>query len=70
MCTGDLPVAQMLIKVLHDNVTKRYFSYAGMANAVEKGDVVAEHGTVGGRQLQILKSLRRNGALQAFKHFC
>lgn len=69
MYTGDLLVAQMLVKVLQDNVTsKRYSFYVGVANAVEKGGVLAEHGTVG-RQLQTLRSLRRNGALQAFKHF-
>lgn len=41
MYTGDLLVAQMLVEVLHDNVTiKRYSSYAGVANAVEKGEVL------------------------------
>lgn len=69
MYTGDLLVAQTLVEVLHLSVSiQRYSSYAGMAKAVEKGGVLAERGTVE-RRLRILKSLRRNGALQAFKCF-
>lgn len=69
MYTGDLLVAQTLVEVLHVSVSiQRYSSYAGMAKAVEKGGVLAERGTVE-RWLRILKSLRRNGALQAFKCF-
>lgn len=65
----DLLVGQTLVEVLHVNVTiQRYSLYAGMANTVEKGGVLAKRGTVE-RQIQILKSLRRNGALQAFKCF-
>lgn len=67
MYTGDLLVAQTLVGELHINVTvKRYSPCAGMTNAVEKRGLLT--GTVE-RQLHILRSLRRNGTLQAFKCF-
>lgn len=67
MYTDDLLVAQTLVEELHINVTaKRYSPCAGMTSAVEKRGVLT--GTVE-RQLHILRSLRRNGTLQAFKCF-
>lgn len=55
--------------MLHVNVTVQgYTLCAGMAKAVEKRVVLAKCGKLD-RQLQTLKSLRRNGALQAFKCF-
>lgn len=67
--TGDPVVDQTLAQVLHVNVTVQgYTLCAGMAKAVEKRVVLAKCGTLD-KQLQTLKSLRRNGALQAFKCF-
>lgn len=67
MYTGDLLFAQTLVEDLHINVAvKRYSLCAGMTSAVEKRGLLT--GTVE-RQLHILRSLRRNGTLQAFKCF-
>lgn len=64
--TGDPRVDQTLVEVLHVNVTiQRYSSYAGMCNAVEKGGVLAKHGTVE-RWFQILKSFKKKCSLSGF----